>query len=170
MFENSNQVLGESLHVENEGGGALFGIGSAADVGVLRGNSAVSDGVRVCEVGEGERGEGWRAENVETPFGVTDDTVSLRNGNTYYFFKLPHKVIVQLYIIYQSVCGCYSNLIANTYMHSSILQLLLWWALFHFSSKAILLRNFTKFVHVHVCFSLFIEVLQNFTKFVQIEF
>ncbi|CAI7996422.1 DNA polymerase subunit gamma-1 (Fragment) [Geodia barretti] len=30
-------------------------------------------------------------ENIETPFGTTDDVVHLRNGKTYYFFKLPHK-------------------------------------------------------------------------------
>ena len=43
--------------------------------------------------GEGE-GEGGtkRLENIETPFGTTDDVVHLRNGKTYYFFKLPHKV------------------------------------------------------------------------------
>lgn len=43
---------------------------------------------------EGEEGDGqWRPENIETSFGTTDDVVHLRNGETYYFFKLPHKVL-----------------------------------------------------------------------------
>ena len=42
-------------------------------------------------VGE-EGGETKGPENIETPFGITDDVVNLRNGKTYHFFKLPHKV------------------------------------------------------------------------------
>ena len=34
----------------------------------------------------------WKAENIVTAFGMTDDIVNLKNGQKYYFFKLPHKV------------------------------------------------------------------------------
>jgi len=33
---------------------------------------------------------------VATKWGITDDTVELPNGKVYYFFKLPHKVRVEV--------------------------------------------------------------------------
>lgn len=36
--------------------------------------------------------EEWKAKNIGTVFGVTDDLVTLGDGKEYYFFKLPHKV------------------------------------------------------------------------------
>ena len=50
----------------------------------------------------------WKAENIVTAFGMTDDIVNLKNGQKYYFFKLPHKVnnsnrallYICVYIIY----------------------------------------------------------------------
>lgn len=42
---------------------------------------------------EDQEMEKWRAEKIDTAFGTTDDVVNLMNEKTYYFFKLPHKVI-----------------------------------------------------------------------------
>ena len=44
---------------------------------------------------EGAEGEEWKAKNIGTVFGVTDDLVTLGDGKEYYFFKLPHKVHLQ---------------------------------------------------------------------------
>ena len=44
---------------------------------------------------EGAEGEEWKAKNIGTMFGVTDDLVTLGDGKEYYFFKLPHKVHLQ---------------------------------------------------------------------------
>ena len=55
---------------------------------------------RQCRKEEGAEGEGeeWRARNIDTVFGVSDDLVTLGDGKEYYFFKLPHKVrIVHLW-------------------------------------------------------------------------
>lgn len=41
---------------------------------------------------EGAEEEEWKAKNIGTVFGVTDDLVTLGDGKEYYFFKLPHKV------------------------------------------------------------------------------
>ena len=41
------------------------------------------------EEGVVEKGE---RKVVSTPWGLTDDVVTLPNKKTYYFFKLPHKV------------------------------------------------------------------------------
>ena len=95
--------------VEEEAEGALIGINSEecalngeASWGGHTGREVGVGGSREGGGGEQGGGEGcpeddfvpveWNAEKVETPFGVTDDIVSLRNGRTYYFFKLPHKV------------------------------------------------------------------------------
>ncbi len=34
----------------------------------------------------------WRAQRLATEWGTTDDVVTLGNGATHYFFKIPHKV------------------------------------------------------------------------------
>ena len=51
---------------------------------------------RQCRKVEGAEGKGegeeWRARNIDTVFGVSDDLVTLGDGKEYYFFKLPHKV------------------------------------------------------------------------------
>ncbi len=58
---------------------------------------------RVREKGEGaaesskeeeeeEEEDKWVAQRIKTEFGVTDDVITLNNGQTYHFFKLPHKV------------------------------------------------------------------------------
>ena len=44
----------------------------------------------------GEEGERWVPQRVQTDFGVTDDIITLNNGQNYYFFKLPHKVAVSV--------------------------------------------------------------------------
>lgn len=57
-------------------------------------NGVVTNDQAEKEAGKNEEslsGE-WRAERIETPFGITDDVVTLINGKTYHFFKLPHKV------------------------------------------------------------------------------
>ncbi len=36
--------------------------------------------------------EPWSPKMVETVWGITQDVVTLPNGNSYYFFKIPHKV------------------------------------------------------------------------------
>ena len=47
-----------------------------------------------CRKEEGAEGEGeeWKARNIDTMSGVSDDLVTLGDGKEYYFFKLPHKV------------------------------------------------------------------------------
>ena len=40
----------------------------------------------------GEDENEWRAQNILTDWGRTDDVVTIGNGEKYYFFKLPHKV------------------------------------------------------------------------------
>lgn len=45
-----------------------------------------------AEEKEGVEEEEWKAKNIGTVFGVTDDLVTLGDGKEYYFFKLPHKV------------------------------------------------------------------------------
>ena len=45
-----------------------------------------------AEEKEGAEEEEWKAKNIGTVFGVTDDLVTLGDGKEYYFFKLPHKV------------------------------------------------------------------------------
>ena len=42
---------------------------------------------------EEEEGE-WVPQHVYTEFGRTDDIITLGNGEEYYFFKIPHKVIL----------------------------------------------------------------------------
>ncbi len=49
---------------------------------------------------EGEEEE-WRAQRIKTVFGETDDVVTLGCGQTYYFFKLPHKVAQGCLLSYQ---------------------------------------------------------------------
>ena len=34
----------------------------------------------------------WRPQSVLTDWGLTDDVVTIGNGEKYYFFKIPHKV------------------------------------------------------------------------------
>ena len=53
---------------------------------------------------KGEKEE-RKAERVDTPFGLTDDIVHLKNGKTYFFFKLPHKVLVLYLYMYRIVYG-----------------------------------------------------------------
>ena len=36
--------------------------------------------------------EAWRAERVTTEWGTSDDVVTIGNGRSYYYFKIPHKV------------------------------------------------------------------------------
>ena len=61
------------------------------EVGVdLVGASAIKT-EQYCEE-EGAEEEEWKAKNIGTVFGVTDDLVTLGDGKEYYFFKLPHKV------------------------------------------------------------------------------
>ena len=108
----SVQVTAENCDEDSGSECALFGIDVEAVEGPLRESvdSAVCGGHWMCGEerdggsggGVGEReGEGWegedvsrKAERVDTPFGVTDDVVKLNNGKSYYFFKLPHKVIL----------------------------------------------------------------------------
>ena len=45
-----------------------------------------------CKEEAGKVEEEWKARNMKTAFGVTDDMVTLGDGREYYFFKLPHKV------------------------------------------------------------------------------
>ena len=53
----------------------------------------ITDGLAEKEAGIDEPlSVEWRAERMETPFGITDDVVTLRSGKTYHFFRLPHKV------------------------------------------------------------------------------
>lgn len=43
--------------------------------------------------GGGEReSEEWRPQRLLTDWGLTDDVVTIGNGERYYFFKIPHKV------------------------------------------------------------------------------
>ena len=110
LAENSEQLLNDPVNDEDEGG---IDIEWAADnvydsyshhqpSGTNHRRHLVSDGRDASEVEmEGQRGEGegeeteegWLAERVNTPLGLTDDIVNLANGKSYYFFKLPHKVI-----------------------------------------------------------------------------
>ncbi|CAI7996420.1 DNA polymerase subunit gamma-1 [Geodia barretti] len=91
---NSDKNLSHSPLDDGEGEGALFGIEAEVNV-FAKSKRQVHHSEKEEEKeaeGEGE-GEGGtkRRENIETPFGTTDDVVHLRNGKTYYFFKLPHK-------------------------------------------------------------------------------
>lgn len=45
--------------------------------------------------GEDKEPEMWKAQKIDTAFGITDDVVNLTNGKTYYYFKLPHKVVIR---------------------------------------------------------------------------
>ena len=50
---------------------------------------------------EAAKGE-WKAVHLVTEWGTTDDIVTLGNGTTCYFFKVPHKVgQMQLSCMYQ---------------------------------------------------------------------
>ena len=84
---------GEEEGVE-EDGVDLVGATSAIKTEQYRekeGAEGKEDGVEE----EGAEGEEWKAKNIGTVFGVTDDLVTLGDGKEYYFFKLPHKVHLQ---------------------------------------------------------------------------
>ena len=44
----------------------------------------------------------WRAQRLATEWGTTDDVVTLGNGATHYFFKIPHKVpeMIEMFRMY----------------------------------------------------------------------
>lgn len=48
------------------------------------------------EVIKNEADVAWRAEHVATEWGTSDDVVTIGNGRSYYYFKIPHKVCVCL--------------------------------------------------------------------------
>ena len=117
LAENSEQLLGDPSSDEDDGGVCGIDVELAADdvydsyiyhqlSGATPGRHSVANGRDASESeerrgeveGEREEGEGdgeemWVAEKVHTPFGLTDDVVNLTNGKSYYFFKLPHKVV-----------------------------------------------------------------------------
>lgn len=106
MF-HSVQVMGGGGHSEmvEEDECALFGIDlesrdalqESIDDFKAEGSTAVYRRASRPIQAESEREEKetkqWRAEKIDTAFGTTDDVVHLMNGKTYYYFKLPHKVI-----------------------------------------------------------------------------
>lgn len=53
---------------------------------VANGNGKVT--VEFEETSTGE----WRAHCLATEWGVCNDVINLKNGEKYYYFKMPHKV------------------------------------------------------------------------------
>ena len=49
------------------------------------------------DVEEDPAGIEWKAVQIQTEWGVTDDVITLGNGKSHYFFKIPHKVGVCTY-------------------------------------------------------------------------
>ena len=64
------------------------------EVGVDLVGASANKTEQYCEEEGAE--EEWKAKNIGTVFGVTDDLVTLSDGKEYYFFKLPHKVRLHL--------------------------------------------------------------------------
>lgn len=95
---------GQELSIEEGEEVALFRVEPEVEVkGSFRGSreeeeeaDSLSGGREKNEREDDDGGEGeeeiWEAQKLETQFGTTDDVVTLKNGKTFYFFKLPHKV------------------------------------------------------------------------------
>ena len=106
--ETSDHQINDVIMDHNEDGeGALFGIDIAAGVDKLQESYSETREAElapptdnVASTTGGEVKEVWRAERVNTDFGVTDDVVTLRNRQTYFFFKLPHKVVSEWCHVY----------------------------------------------------------------------